>query len=350
MRFIAYITKGLDRVVKQEILEYVPSAEIQQTSDKYLILRAPAESASTLLDLKTVDDIHYLLTFTEHNNKPDTDVVLENSSTDDVFKAVELIRSIRTLDNTVSVTASRYKNDNIAKEDLKTTLGNRLASALSFEYTPRDHSNLDIRVHVEKNNVIESVRLTEKPLYYREYKQHSREGSLRPSIAAALVRLTDPEPGDKLVDNFCGVGTILCEGVLQGVAPHGGDIDEQAVRYAKDHLRSFSRDWVRNVHNLDATDSKLPNDYFDIAVSNIPWGEQLDLNAVELYSQAVPEYKRILADTGSVVLLGPKPDLAEKHLKEQFPDHNVGKFRLGFLGQHPWVTFAYSPEKSLNMA
>lgn len=349
MRYIAYITKGLDRVVKDEILELIDGAEIERTSDKYVVFTAPADSVSTLLDLKTVDDIHYLLSFDQYDNKPDTETVVKNFSIDAVHEAVDLIGSVRSLDDTVSVTASRYKNDQIDKEEIKTTLGHRLATEFSSEFTERDHSNLDIRVHVEKQNVIESVRLTQKPLYYRGYKQHSREGSLKPSIAAALVRLTDPDRGAKLVDNFCGVGTILCEGALQGLEPHGGDINEEAVRYAEAHLRSLSRKWVRNVNVLDATSSKLPDDYFDLAVSNIPWGEQLDLNAVELYSQAIPEYARIVKGDGSIVILGPKPDLVEKHLKENFPEHNVGQFRLGFLGQHPWVNFAYPDSTSLNV-
>jgi tRNA G10 N-methylase Trm11 len=153
-----------------------------------------------------------------------------------------------------------------------------------------------------------------------------------------------------LIDNFCGVGTILCEGALQGLEPHGGDIDDEAVRYAEAHLRALSQKWVRNVNVLDARSSKLPADYFDLAVSNIPWGEQLDLNAVELYSQAIPEYARVLKDEGAIVIVGPKPDLVEKHLKENFPEHNVGQFRLGFLGQHPWVNFAYPDSMSLNMS
>lgn len=349
MRFLAYITKGLDRIVQHELLESVPSAEVLRVSDKYIVFSAPKGSISDLLNLRTVDDLHYLLSFEQYDEKPDTETVLENFSSNNIPGAVDLVRSSRNLTDTVSVTTSRYKNDRIDKEELKTTLGSRLARELSSEYTKRDHSNLDIRVHVEQQNVIESVRLTEKPLYYRGYKQYSREGSLKPSIAAALVRLTGPEPGDKLVDNFCGVGTILCEGALQGLEPHGGDINEEAVRYAEAHLRSLSREWVRNVNVLNATSSKLPDDYFDLAVSNIPWGEQLDLNAVQLYSQAIPEYARIVKEGGSVILLGPKPDLVEKHLKENFPEHNVGQFRLGFLGQHPWVNFAYSDNSSLKL-
>lgn len=349
MKFLAYITKGLDRLVRHEILEHGSEVTIQTVSDKYVVFEAPKDSIQRLLDLKTVDDIHLLLEFKEYDEKPDTDRVMGDFPFDDLFKAVEVVRSIRDINDTISVTTSRYKNDLVDKQEIKKELGARTASQLSREFTEQDHSNFDIRVHVEKSNLITSVRLTEKPLYYRTYKIHGREGSLKPSIAAALVWLTDPDPGDRLVDNFCGVGTILCEGVLQGLEPYGGDIDEEAVRYASAHLRSFSREWVSNVWSLDATASTLPDGYYDLAVSNVPWGEQIDLNAVELYSQAIPEYARILKDDAPIVLLGPKPDLVEKHLKKNFPNHNVGQFRLGFLGQRPWVNFAYPDSTSLNL-
>ena len=349
MEFLAYITKGLDRVVQHEILETVPETDVRRTSEKYIIFDAPKSSVDQLLDLKTVDDLHQVLLFKECEAKPDTADVIEVFPFKKLYETKELLQSIRDLDDTVSVTSSRYRNDNIQKEEIKTELGEEVGEQLSLTFTERDHSNFDIRVHVEQKNIIISCRLTEKPLYYRSYKHHSREGSLKPSIAAALVRLTDPAPGTRLVDNFCGVGTILCEGALQNLEPYGGDIDEEAVRFTQDHLRSLSRQWVRNVNQLDATDSKLPDDYYDLAVSNVPWGEQLELKAVDLYSKVIPEYARILSDDGSIVLLGPKPDLVEKHLKENFPDHSVGQFRLGFLGQHPWVNFAYSESTSLNL-
>ena len=349
MEFLAYITKGLDRVVQHELLDAVPETDVRCASEKYIIFDAPESSVDQLLNLRTVDDLHQLLLFRDCEAKPDTADVIEAFPYKKLYETKELLQSIRDLDDTVSVTSSRYRNDNVEKEKIKTELGEEIGERLSLTFTERDHSNFDIRVHVEQQNIIISCRLTKKPLYYRSYKSHSREGSLKPSIAAALVRLTDPKPGARLVDNFCGVGTILCEGAVQNLEPYGGDVDEEAVRFAQDHLRSLSRQWVRNVYQLDAKNSKLPDDYYDLAVSNVPWGEQLELKAVDLYSKAIPEYARILSDDGSIVLLGPKPDLVEKHLKENFPDHSVGQFRLGFLGQHPWVNFAYPESTSLNL-
>lgn len=52
------------------------------------------------------------------------------------------------------------------------------------------------------------------------------------------------------------------------------------------------------------------------------------------------EYARILKADGNIVILGKKPELIYKHLKKNFPDHKLGQFKLGYLGQQPWVIYA----------
>jgi len=40
------------------------------------------------------------------------------------------------------------------------------------------------------------------------------------------------------------------------------------------------------------------------------------------------------------------PDLMVKHLKKNFSNHQILRFRIGFLGQNPWVVCALSKNKS----
>lgn len=148
MEFLAYVTNGLDRVIRHEMLDNVPEAECRIVSDKYVIIDAPENSAPTLLELKTVDELHRLLRFEECDEKPGNDKVVDAFPFDELAETFELVHTIRDADPTVSVTTSRYQNSDIDTEQLKTTLGNRIGTRLSREFTKRDHSNVDIRVHV----------------------------------------------------------------------------------------------------------------------------------------------------------------------------------------------------------
>jgi tRNA G10 N-methylase Trm11 len=157
--------------------------------------------------------------------------------------------------------------------------------------------------------------------------------------------LVSPKKGEKLVDNFCGTGTILCEGFLQGLDPYGGDINQEAVNCAHENIKELSPGLVKHIKCLDARSTSWPDSYFDLAISNLPWGKQVDLKGiVKLYSLSIAEYARILKEEASVVLLGMKPDLIVKHLKNNFPNHKIEKFRIGFLGQNPWVISAICPK------
>lgn len=349
MRFLGYITKGLGKVSKKEIIDCIPEVEISRESDKYIIFDCKRKEVEKTLKFKTLDDVHKLLSFQEHDSKPDDKLIVQEFPFSELEEARELIASLREVDETFSLTVSRYRNSKVDLDKLEKDLANHISRKTGWSYSGDDHSNFDIRVHIEFKNVLVSARLGEKPLYYRSYRECGRQGALRPSIAAALCKLANPEQGDKLVDNFCGAGTILCEGKLQGLEPFGGDIDNEAVECAHTNLRELSPESIRQVKVLDAKSTDWPDNYFDLAVSNLPWGKQVSLNAVELYSNSISEYGRILKDQGKIVLLCKKPDLAGKHLKKNFPDYQIGRLRLGFLGQKPWLIYAQPPGLSLNI-
>ncbi|MDY6774258.1 MAG: methyltransferase domain-containing protein, partial [Candidatus Nanohaloarchaea archaeon] len=350
MRFLAYITKGLGRVAQDEILEKVPGAETKNVSDKYIVFDTGKTPIQNVLELRTVDDIHLLLSFQDHGDKPGDNEVIQDFPLEKLQEARDTIESVRGIDNRFSLTVSRYRNSKIETDRIERELGNILENSTGGEKTDNRDSTFDVRIHVEENNTIVSCRIPERPLYYRDYWEESRKGSLKTSIAAALCRLTDPGPGDRLVDNFCGAGTILCEAALQDLEPHGGDIDRDSVQAAHTNMKNLYQEANKNIRKLDATSTDQPSDYFDLAVSNLPWGKQVELNKVELYSRAISEYARILKDDASIVLLGKEPGLAEKHLRKNFPRHRIESFQLGFLGQTPSVTYATPENRERNTA
>src|SRR5260221_3452407 len=75
--------------------------------------------------------------------------------------------------------------------------------------------------------------------------------SIRPTVAAAMVRLADLKPNQTVLDPMCGAGTILAEAYLSTKGRKtsegtswpmrfvGGDIDAGHVRAAQANLRQF---------------------------------------------------------------------------------------------------------------
>lgn len=58
---------------------------------------------------------------------------------------------------------------------------------------------------------------TGRSLHRRWYRVCEHDAPLRPTMAAAMVRLADPDPGEVLLDPTCGSGTIPVEAGLRAV-------------------------------------------------------------------------------------------------------------------------------------
>lgn len=340
MKFLAYLTKGLNDVAKKEILSKIPEASIEEKSKKYLIFKADESCITDITSLKTVDDAHILLKFKNFDEVPGTETIVESFPDESLAWARNTIEEFRDLEDDFSITISKYKNNTADLDRIEQEVSDHIEKSTGANYLQDSHSNFDIRIHLEKKNLLVSARLTEKPLYFRDYWKQGRKGSLKTSVAAALCNVPNISEGDKLVDNFCGAGTILCEGSIQGADVYGGDIDRDAVQCARKNLQEVSKESLSQVKRLDATSTDHPDNYFDVAVSNFPWGHQVDINAVKLYSKAIEEYSRILKKNGEIVILGDHPELAEKYLKKHFEQPRIEKFQLGFLGQTPTVIHA----------
>ncbi len=343
--FIAFTTKGLERITEKEIKTEFPQASIIEVLTKRVIFSTDAPPKE-LLKLKTVDDIHFLVKFFKDVESLDENFILKHLPLNETKEALKFISQFRKLNKNFSLTLSKYKNTSIDLDSISLQISENMEKALEMEYTPRERTNFDFRVHIDGSNLSFSCRLTEISLYNRTYRKCELKGALKPTVAAALCLLISPSKGEKVVDNFCGTGTILCEAFLQGLEPYGGDLNDESVDCARQNMKNLSQEYIKNIKILDAKSTKWDNSYFDYAISNLPWGKQVDLKGtVKLYSASIAEYARILKKEGSIVLLGMKSDLLVKHLKKNFPNHKIIKFKIGFLGQNPWVVCALSQNK-----
>lgn len=85
-----------------------------------------------------------------------------------------------------------------------------------------------LRVHVrlERDRCTVSVDSSGDPLHRRGYRLALARAPLRPTLAAAMLRLADWRPGQPLLDPMCGSGTIVIEAARRAIgrAP-GSDRD-----------------------------------------------------------------------------------------------------------------------------
>ena len=106
-----------------------------------------------------------------------------------------------------SITASFVGRRNYSSDEIKRTIAEGISSILPWRYTADDReADLNLRLFIDHETAYVGVRLGEHPLHERAYKVAERPGSLKPSVAAAMLRLADVQPGQRLLDPAAAAG------------------------------------------------------------------------------------------------------------------------------------------------
>jgi len=198
-----------------------------------------------------------------------------------------------------------------------------------------------------------SIDLSGEPLHRRGYREESGEAPLRENRAAALLKFAGFDGTQKLVDPFCGSGTILVEAALmsQNKAPgllknpesfagtrfikellpalqkvrtdaaklvksspsqiSGADINSLALKEARENLKRAGCSHLVSLDQRDALKLMIPG---ALIVCNPPYGERLQdaEDAAHLLSDFVRQVKHFCAPS-TLVLVLPKGEM-EKHV------------------------------------
>lgn len=183
----------------------------------------------------------------------------------------------------------------------------------------RDEAPLEIWLQQAGRELLVSVRLTTGADRQHGGRTVEREAALRPSVAAAMVFLSQPEDDDVFLDPMCGSGTILLERAMAGRYGLllGGDIDKAAVGAT---LANFGpRHQPRRIERWDATSLPLDDASANKIACNLPWGRQVGEKAAmpALYAAFLREAVRVLASGGRMVLLTSEWEILKRAIKGQ---------------------------------
>ena len=115
------------------------------------------------------------------------------------------------------------------------------------------------------------TQLIKEGTYPRGYRKCTLQYSLNPAVAYAINVLSEPDIKDRVLDPFCGSGTILIERqLLKSCVCVGVDIDPRAIECAGENIRAAGVE-VELQHG-DIMTKKFPEGYFTKIISNLPYG------------------------------------------------------------------------------
>ncbi|KAA3642774.1 MAG: methyltransferase domain-containing protein [Chloroflexi bacterium] len=333
MNIFAITTRGLEEISNAE-MQALPG--IHDLSNGYRHIRATVQKGlSALLDLRTVDDVFLELTEWEQvGHERSTLAEFSERSTELALgEPLAQLRGLREIPGhpTFSVTANFVGKRNYSNDEIKLAVSEGvLQSQAGWQYAEDDRvADLNLRVFIEHSKALVGLRIGETPLHRRDYKQAQLPGSLKPTVAAAMLRIARLQEDQVCLDPFCGSGTIVIEAALAGAGSMGGDIEQAMLKAAETNRQAagvkvaFSQ-W-------DAMQLPLPGAIVDLVVSNLPWGRQVEVDGSlwKLYEESYLEMLRVIKPGGKLVLLTSFPDL--------LPEEPEDQIEISLFGQTPSV-------------
>jgi tRNA G10 N-methylase Trm11 len=178
--------------------------------------------------------------------------------------------------------------------------------------------------------LVAGLRFSDVRMRQHDGRLVEREGSLRPTVANAMVRLATETHG-VLLDPCCGSGTVLGEAMAAGWKAKGLDIDPRAVHVAQQNVRDAEVS-VGDARKLDIPDASV-----GACVSNLPFGQQYSVQGdMAVWLRAVlGEMARVTLSGGRVVLLA--PDVPRSVVPEQLRLRDRYQIRLLGMKTSIWV-------------
>lgn len=161
----------------------------------------------------------------------------------------------------------------------------------------------------------------------RDYQRPVRDektGMIPPKVAQIMLNLSGAKVGETVLDPFCGIGTIIQEGLLLGFKMLGSDLKQQAIAGSETNL-----EWFRNRYKIapgkyhlevsDAADvaklltgQKVAHVVTECTLGPIygsyPKPKEIEQNfedLAKLYQKILPEFAKFLSPGGRVVLCIP---------------------------------------------
>jgi tRNA (guanine6-N2)-methyltransferase len=204
-----------------------------------------------------------------------------------------------------------------------------LTGRTGLGYDPED-GELLLRIRRAGDGWELLTRLSPRPLATRAWRVYHMPGAVNATIAAAMVELTRPRPGDRVLNLMCGSGTLMVERLLRAPLVHllGCDLDGAALRGAAANLAAAGLPGAAALARMDATRLGLRDGAVDALLADLPYGHRMGSHEdnAALYPAVLREAARVAVPGARLVVL----------------THELRLFERCLAGARPW----WRPERA----
>ncbi|HVL80065.1 MAG TPA: methyltransferase domain-containing protein [Actinomycetota bacterium] len=303
MRFFATALPGLGPVLRDELRALPDASSVGRPAGDgradVVVFDHPAAPGS--LDVRTAEDVFVEVSAAPRTGDPHTQAaaLLDGPRLERALSAFATLARPLLPRMSYRVAVRVSDEGDFRRTDLRKAV-HRAVAEMRPRWRQGDPAHIELWVLQLDAEVFRlGLRLTGAERSRRTTRTKERPGALRPSVAAAMVRLAGPPPQDPtLLDPCCGSGTILIEAEAAGWEPAGSDIEGDAVDMARANAPDVP------VSRADATRLPHPDGSLAAIVSNLPFGTRFEVPRGWTAAFAA-EAARTVRTGGPVVLLAP---------------------------------------------
>jgi tRNA (guanine6-N2)-methyltransferase len=335
--FAAFATRGLEDIAAAELTANSSAVHPLETRPKVVLVQAVDPRAFS--HLRTVDDV--AIVSAQSSSVDDLkDLTALIADGGDLNRSIETAKRADRLDGEFSITVSAAHTAYGPASVIEDALARAISARYGWRHLQLQRAAVDVRAFVDGTWALIGVRLFDEPLTRRSYRVANVRGSLRPTVAAALVRIATPDKKRQRVwDPFCGSGTILCEAASVGDEVWGTDLDPEAVDAARENISAVKREYWGRIENADSTAPRTwqKHQSATAVISNLPWGKQVAIKSKQaLYDRVGSGVADLARHGGTGVLLTAEPKPLVQRLQRE-TGLRIDERRIGLLGQTPTV-------------
>jgi len=314
----AVVHPGLEEIAGEEV-ERELGGDVKRAGASVVVFRVP-EIDRSVLRLKTTEDVFVYAWGTDalSYRAQDLDSIRRWTEKAPWAKLLPLHHGIRPKPKgkpSYRLVVQMTGQHGYRRADAFKALSRGMAGKLPASWRPaEENAAVEVWLTIHGAMAICGLRLSDRTMRHRTYKVEHLPASLRPTVAAAMVRLADLKPGLTVLDPMCGAGTLLAEAMLYAKTHRsaegepwpldvlGGDIDAAHARAAAANLCRLGE--MRPL-TWDARQLPIDDASVDRVLCNPPFGKQLGSpeEIRPLYRQAAREMDRVLRSGGRAVLI-----------------------------------------------
>jgi len=340
---------GVEEIAWLEIRSRLPEAKFSETlfakEQNGIVIFDYDGLIADLLQLRTAEDVFIEALSLEKLSRDWRDLrqvadrIADSAAFGRAMGALTRYQAKRSKSPSYRVVARKYGRHQYRRKDLQDAVLKGVKRRYPLWRPVADDAQMEIWVNVLGSRLLCGLRLSDRTMRHRHRKAVELEASLRPSVAAAMIFLTEPQPEDIFLDPMCGSGTLLLERRLGGPYRQmlAADIDAKRAEATLTNLLAQRKEPPKAFTVMQADARRLPfaEGVMDKVATNLPFGKQLGSPQViaNLYPAFFAQLERVLRPGGRAVVLSSEYEEIKEAVRRQQGLVILTGYSVAMLGQ-----------------